>query len=178
MRENINFCLISLVFSPAPTLLEQQQENLLQRIKSYKSLQGFTSAYGANASETTTENGKQSPYFPTFIRLILCQTKNMNLNSNRFCVDGEWKTRTLQSTSRLSTSNSSLSSLPSTDSLSDADKSETKHNHIDADADDVKEDTERDVSTTPPLPMSEYSTSTAASGEAGGKLSPSENTSR
>lgn len=43
-----------IVFSPAPTLLEMQQENLSQRLKNYKSLHCLTSSAGAVSSASTT----------------------------------------------------------------------------------------------------------------------------
>lgn len=47
------------VFSPAPTLLEMQQENLSRRLKSYKSLHGLSSGIESTKStEPTFENGK------------------------------------------------------------------------------------------------------------------------
>lgn len=42
------------VFSPAPTLLEMQQENLSQRLKNYKSLHSLTSSAGAVGSTSAT----------------------------------------------------------------------------------------------------------------------------
>lgn len=48
-----------LVFSPAPTLLEMQQENLSRRLMSYKSLHGLSSQIETiKSTETALENGK------------------------------------------------------------------------------------------------------------------------
>lgn len=47
-----------LVFSPAPTLLEMQQENLSRRLMSYKSLHGLSSQIETiKSTETALENG-------------------------------------------------------------------------------------------------------------------------
>lgn len=47
------------MFSPAPTLLELQQESLSRRLKSYKSLHGLTSQTDLpKTTETLVENGK------------------------------------------------------------------------------------------------------------------------
>lgn len=51
--------LFQIVFSPAPTLLEMQQENLSRRLKSYKSLHGLsTGIESSKSTESTLENGK------------------------------------------------------------------------------------------------------------------------
>lgn len=96
-------------------------------------------------------------------------------------IDEDCPRRNLESTSKISSSNSSLSSLPSTDSITDTEQSPSKHNHIDTNAFQEKidptNDSDRDASMTPPLPMPEFSTSTST-GETSGRISPSENTSR
>lgn len=56
MRYSIPFC--KLVFSPAPTLLEMQQENLSKRLKSYKSLHGLSSQIELTKQpDSSLENG-------------------------------------------------------------------------------------------------------------------------
>lgn len=50
---------IDIVFSPAPTLLEMQQENLSKRLKSYKSLHGLSSNIDViKPPEIILENGE------------------------------------------------------------------------------------------------------------------------
>lgn len=49
-----------IVFSPAPTLLEMQQENLSQRLKNYKSLHGLTTGSVSSATTATTSIGSTS----------------------------------------------------------------------------------------------------------------------
>lgn len=69
------------VFSPAPTLLEMQQENFSRRLKSYKSLQGLsTQIESTKSNDASLENGMLALFnYSTFSFLL------------KFCFSFEFK---------------------------------------------------------------------------------------
>lgn len=70
------------VFSPAPTLLELQQESLSQRLKTYKSLCSLPNAMTANRSD---KKGKKCRHFPAPIYHLSSQMVRQNRFNFSIC---------------------------------------------------------------------------------------------
>lgn len=128
----VNACSLrqSAVFSPAPTLLELQQESMSQRLKTYKSLHGLTAATNDSSKlkDKAPSNGKHFP----------CPLANRNRMTNLSAVSAADELSSLcalEASSNLSGSNSSLTSLrslPSPKSVRDFNDDDTSNSLTDA----------------------------------------------